>query len=219
MEKKKLEEDVQGAKEIVEKQRLQVEPLKATVQQLERKVESLEASLSEAESKYSDLQKRQESNQHQPKPKTINEDETIPKVDFEVDTNSNAPIPMLFNSLQQNHEKERKKWQQERQEQSHALKQVESEKNLLFARIQQLEQELDQKKRSAERKQRLDGDGNKEEALTYLKNVVLKYVGAKDTSEKNTLLPVLGTMLQFDESEMKAAKQAVSDSAPRFGFF
>ncbi len=55
------------------------------------------------------------------------------------------------------------------------------------------------------------------ETLTYLKNVVHKFLVATHTNERRTLLPVVATMLQFSPNETAQARAAIDTEASAKG--
>eukprot|EP00511_Aplanochytrium_stocchinoi_P011137 CAMPEP_0204874280 /NCGR_PEP_ID=MMETSP1348-20121228/42689_1 /ASSEMBLY_ACC=CAM_ASM_000700 /TAXON_ID=215587 /ORGANISM="Aplanochytrium stocchinoi, Strain GSBS06" /LENGTH=815 /DNA_ID=CAMNT_0052030005 /DNA_START=39 /DNA_END=2486 /DNA_ORIENTATION=+ len=228
-----VQQDYASLQEELETERAETLPLKNTLKNLQARNEELLESVSKLKNNCSDLEKRAKevSSRH-------TESDTIPNLNPNIsqsepsekrqnrqnsyfgDTDSSS-IPLLFNSLQRQQEEERIQWQNETQKNAIALEAAESEKRKILNQVAELQEQLDNQKRSAGRQQHL---AEKEEALTYLKNVILKYVAAKDMSEKKTLLPVLGTMLQFDNKEMKAAEQAMAENERGFlksvsGFF
>lgn len=135
--------------------------------------------------------------------------ETAPK-----ENGDGYSIPLFFDSLRKQQEDERVAWQRERAKTGEEIRQLQALNEGLLTRLKVLEEEAKESKRSLQRQNSFGGDSpDKAEALTYLKNVVLKYVSAKDQSERKTLLPVLATMLQFSSEELIAARSVVEADA------
>ena len=194
-------------------ERGQLQALEAQVVSLQGEIAKLGMRLGETEQDNIRLRNDAEklrSTQKQPSEVAADpQPETQPK-----DHGDTYSIPLFFDSIRKQQEDERIAWQREREKSTSELRQLRKQNEGLLSRLQVLEAAAKENKRSLKRQNSFGGGTpEKAEALTYLKNVVLKYVSAKDQSERKTLLPVLATMLQFSSEELVAAKAVVeSDS-------
>jgi len=152
------------------------------------------------------------------------------------DSLANSPFGEQLDMLHHQHAQDRIAWQLSLQELQERCDDLEADRQLLMDQNAALKEEIREMGRSHARQSQLGGlgltsggaggdDGGSAatnadeerkraaESLTYLKNVVFKFMAAKEVSERKTLLPVVATMLQFSPSETNAVKAVLDGGA------
>ncbi|CAK9114018.1 GRIP and coiled-coil domain-containing protein 2 (185 kDa Golgi coiled-coil protein) (GCC185) [Durusdinium trenchii] len=154
-----------------------------------------------------------------------------PYADSTLSAGSNHLFVEQLDSLHHQHARERIVWQRKMENLREQIEEMEMETRLLHEQNKVLKEEIRDHERTRLRQEAL-GDGpaaasagdsvgstnqRKEENLTYLKNVLYKYMAAKEASERQTLLPVVGTILQFSPAELSAIKTALDRESGSVG--
>uniref|UniRef100_A0A7S2RVG3 GRIP domain-containing protein n=1 Tax=Mucochytrium quahogii TaxID=96639 RepID=A0A7S2RVG3_9STRA len=133
-------------------------------------------------------------------------------------TVSNAMFVEQLDILHNQHSRDRIVWQNEIDNLKEKLEELELERFELGQETSKLKEELESINRAKVREKQLGGAAlgggasdsasspSKQENLTYLKNVVYKYMSAGEASERQTLLPVVATILQFSPDETSKVK-------------
>jgi hypothetical protein len=147
-------------------------------------------------------------------------------------SSNNVPQRLLFATqfeyLQSQHARERIEWLREIEQLRERCEDGESRLRLLEQQNELLKEEIREAQRAQERSARLGMIGEpphgtnaeqQHETLTYLKNVVHKFLVAKQTNERRTLLPVVATMLQFSPQETAQARAAIDAEASATTWF
>jgi len=110
---------------------------------------------------------------------------------------------------------ERTEFQRELETQSAKLAEAVRAKTELQGKLTTMEQKLSDAALAEERRALL----GKDEGLTYLKNAVLRFMTADDDSERETLLPVIATLLKFSKDETAMLARPVPDKKQSGGLF
>ncbi|GBG32688.1 GRIP and coiled-coil domain-containing protein 2 [Hondaea fermentalgiana] len=125
-------------------------------------------------------------------------------------TQSQSLFVEQLDALRSQQARERVSWQREKDELCDRVEDAEKERKLLLEQVEVLKEEIRESRRSQARTQTLSAENSAvddakrvEDNLTYLKHVVFKYMVASDASERKTLLPVVGTILQFGPQDVE----------------
>jgi len=118
-----------------------------------------------------------------------------------------------LDALHQQHTRERVSLLRESDALQEQVRDLEANEKLLLEQNEALKEQIRDLNRASTRERQLTKNDTSpdNESLTYLKNVVFKYMSAKETSEKATLLPVLSTILQFSPQETTQIKTVLEE--------